>query len=442
MRRGPRVRRARRPASSGTPPSRHLPGCSSSRRSTVPRLIVLGSSSAGVFGHVVLGSVSDRLLHSSPCPGRSGPAGIPLRPRRQGDPGDASRMAGRAGRAAGGVGRGGGRRSRRLTAARVVRRLVQARLHHHPRHGLRGPRDPAVDRRDPREGRGDPGRRRAICNDHRRTSSSPSAAARAGGRRSTTSSGSRVTSSSSGRARAGPRRRCSSARTPPRSCGTRRSRWSSSRVAGKPGVAQSSRDLTGSVRRMATNDLLDLFPPGSTLDDGHARRRRLPRRRPRRRVRHAGAGRGRGRAPGARSRVRRRALGRAGRDSRVVFASKAFPCTAVQRVMVEEGLGLDVAGGGEILTALKAASTPASSCCTATPRPTRRSRLAVEQRRRPGRGRQRRRRRPAGGGRPDGASQDVLVRVIPGVTADTHQPRPDRSRGLQVRSVARATRSR
>ena len=30
--------------------------------------------------------------------------------------------------------------------------------------------------------------------------------------------------------------------------------------------------------------------------------------------------------------------------SRVVFASKAFPATAVQRVMVEEGLGLDVAG--------------------------------------------------------------------------------------------------
>jgi nucleotide-binding universal stress UspA family protein len=31
-------------------------------------LIVLGSSSAGVFGHVALGSVSDRLLHSSPTP--------------------------------------------------------------------------------------------------------------------------------------------------------------------------------------------------------------------------------------------------------------------------------------------------------------------------------------------------------------------------------------
>ena len=45
--------------------------------------------------------------------------------------------------------------------------------------------------------------------------------------------------------------------------------------------------------------------------------------------------------------------------SRVVFASKAFPCTAVQRVMVEEGLGLDVAGGGEIVTALEAGADPA-----------------------------------------------------------------------------------
>src|SRR3954471_22890268 len=45
--------------------------------------------------------------------------------------------------------------------------------------------------------------------------------------------------------------------------------------------------------------------------------------------------------------------------SRVVFASKAFPCTAVQRVMVEEGLGLDVAGAGEIVTALAAGADPA-----------------------------------------------------------------------------------
>lgn len=43
----------------------------------------------------------------------------------------------------------------------------------------------------------------------------------------------------------------------------------------------------------------------------------------------------------------------------VAFASKSFPCTAVQRVMVDEGLHLDVAGGGEILTALKAGADPA-----------------------------------------------------------------------------------
>jgi diaminopimelate decarboxylase len=43
----------------------------------------------------------------------------------------------------------------------------------------------------------------------------------------------------------------------------------------------------------------------------------------------------------------------------VAFASKSFPCTAVQRVMVQEGLHLDVAGGGEILTALAAGADAA-----------------------------------------------------------------------------------
>jgi hypothetical protein len=33
-------------------------------------------------------------------------------------------------------------------------------------------------------------------------------------------------------------------------------------------------------------------------------------------------------------------------DSRVLFASKAFPCTAVQRLMVSEGLWIDVADAG------------------------------------------------------------------------------------------------
>jgi diaminopimelate decarboxylase len=38
----------------------------------------------------------------------------------------------------------------------------------------------------------------------------------------------------------------------------------------------------------------------------------------------------------------------------VVFASKAFPCTAVMRVFAEEGLGCDVASAGELALALRA----------------------------------------------------------------------------------------
>jgi nucleotide-binding universal stress UspA family protein len=40
------------------------------------RLLVLGSSSAGAFGHVSLGSVTDRLLHSSPTPLSLAPRGF------------------------------------------------------------------------------------------------------------------------------------------------------------------------------------------------------------------------------------------------------------------------------------------------------------------------------------------------------------------------------
>src|ERR1044071_7114081 len=38
----------------------------------------------------------------------------------------------------------------------------------------------------------------------------------------------------------------------------------------------------------------------------------------------------------------------------VVFASKAFPCTAVLRVFHEEGLSVDVASGGELALARQA----------------------------------------------------------------------------------------
>ena len=107
-------------------------------------------------------------------------------------------------------------------------------------------------------------------------------------------------------------------------------------------------------------------------------------------------------------------------DSRVVFASKAFPCTAVNESWCRKGLGLDVAGGGEILTALKAGVDPALIVLHGNAKTTEEITMAVEN----------------GIGLvvvdgpddvdrleaivPAGRTQDVLVRIIPGVTADTH----------------------
>jgi diaminopimelate decarboxylase len=50
---------------------------------------------------------------------------------------------------------------------------------------------------------------------------------------------------------------------------------------------------------------------------------------------------------------------RHGPDGEVLFASKAFPATAVYRVFAEEGLSADVASGGELHTALHAGFDPA-----------------------------------------------------------------------------------
>jgi diaminopimelate decarboxylase len=63
-------------------------------------------------------------------------------------------------------------------------------------------------------------------------------------------------------------------------------------------------------------------------------------------------------------RERARAFLRAGEeaghgDFHVVFASKAFPCTAVLRLFAEEGLWCDVASGGELHLALNAGFAPA-----------------------------------------------------------------------------------
>lgn len=122
----------------------------------------------------------------------------------------------------------------------------------------------------------------------------------------------------------------------------------------------------------------------------------------------------------ARAREYRTALTSRRPNARVVFASKAFPATAVQRVMVEEGIGLDVAGGGEILSALRAGVDPALLVMHGNAKTTEELRIAVE----------------AGVGLvvvdnaddvdrleelvPPGSVQRVLVRVVPDVVSSTH----------------------
>ncbi|MDT5217353.1 MAG: diaminopimelate decarboxylase [Mycobacterium sp.] len=104
----------------------------------------------------------------------------------------------------------------------------------------------------------------------------------------------------------------------------------------------------------------------------------------------------------------------------VAFASKSFPCTAVQRLMVEEGLHLDVAGGGEIITALAAGADGARLVLHGNAKSDEELELAVR----------------SGVGLvvvdnfddidrlerivPPGHVQPCLVRVIPGVVATTH----------------------
>lgn len=60
----------------------------------------------------------------------------------------------------------------------------------------------------------------------------------------------------------------------------------------------------------------------------------------------------------ARARRYREALAHRWPNSHVVWASKSLPCTALYRVMSEEALGIDVAGGGELVMALAAGVDP------------------------------------------------------------------------------------
>ncbi|MFM8156139.1 MAG: diaminopimelate decarboxylase [Actinomycetes bacterium] len=99
------------------------------------------------------------------------------------------------------------------------------------------------------------------------------------------------------------------------------------------------------------SDLLSLFAPGTTIIDGELVIGGVP-------ATQLAAEFG---TPAyvidegyLRDRVRAYRDGLASRwpNSRVYFASKSFPSTPVYRVMAEEGIGVDVAGGGEIVMAL------------------------------------------------------------------------------------------
>jgi diaminopimelate decarboxylase len=99
----------------------------------------------------------------------------------------------------------------------------------------------------------------------------------------------------------------------------------------------------------------------------------------------------------------------------VIYASKAFPCTAVFRLMAEEGLSADVASGGELHLALAGGFDPARLYMHGNNKSQAELRYALER----------------GIGhivvdsfdeidRLEGSGQRVLVRVTPGIKPTTH----------------------
>jgi diaminopimelate decarboxylase len=122
----------------------------------------------------------------------------------------------------------------------------------------------------------------------------------------------------------------------------------------------------------------------------------------------------------ARARAFMAAYGARCADFEVHFASKAFACTAVLRILREEGLACDVASGGELAIALKAGFDPGRIHLHGNAKSERELAEAIA----------------AGVGHvvvdnhtdidrlerlvPDGATQRVQLRVAPGISPDTH----------------------
>ena len=122
----------------------------------------------------------------------------------------------------------------------------------------------------------------------------------------------------------------------------------------------------------------------------------------------------------SRARAFMHAFAAGGADFEVVFASKAFPCTAVYKLLWEEGIGADVASGGELTLALAAGIDPRRIHLHGNAKSRAEVELAVD----------------AGIGDvivdnlrdfdlleaavPGGRTQRVFLRIAPGVSPETH----------------------
>jgi diaminopimelate decarboxylase len=124
----------------------------------------------------------------------------------------------------------------------------------------------------------------------------------------------------------------------------------------------------------------------------------------------------------------------------VIYASKAFPCTAVFRLFAEEGLSADVASGGELHLALAAGMDPKRLYMHGNNKSPAELEYAIE----------------SGLGhivvdsfdeieRLRGSGQRVLLRVTPGIEPSTHEfiqtGQVDSKFGFQMEEVERATRA-
>jgi diaminopimelate decarboxylase len=138
-----------------------------------------------------------------------------------------------------------------------------------------------------------------------------------------------------------------------------------------------------------------------------------------------------------RARAYRRAFAERAEQSEVVYASKAFPCTAVFRLTAEEGLSCDVASGGELHLALAAGFDPARIYMHGNNKTPAELSYALE----------------SGVGhivvdsfdeieRLDGSGARVLIRVTPGIEPTTHAfistGQVDSKFGFAVEDVPRA----